>query len=57
MVYALVIWTVVAMSGANAGNPAVSYDWRLLTEHRTLEKCEQAAKQLGYTKDYKCVSI
>lgn len=57
MGYALVIWTIVAMSGANAGNPAVSYDWRLLTEHRTLEKCEQAAKQLGYTKDYKCVSI
>lgn len=45
------------MSGANAVNPAVSHDWRLLTEHRSLEKCEQAAKQLGYTKDYKCVAI
>lgn len=57
MTYALVIWTVIAMSGSNAGNPAVSHDWRLLTEHRSLEKCEQAAKQLGYTKDYKCVAI
>ena len=63
MTYILMIWTVVAMGGS-AGYKVS--DWRSLGEFHSsdskenaLEKCEAAARQLGWTSDqhqkYRCV--
>ena len=55
MAYALIIWTIVGLSGRTPDK----YDWRVLTEHRSLESCEDAAKKLGYTytATYRCVKL
>jgi hypothetical protein len=53
--FALMIYTVVAMSGQNASlTPA--HDWRYLTTHHSLESCKDAAKTMGIsTERYRCV--
>lgn len=59
MTYALIIWTIVGLSGRTPEASHAKYDWRVLTEHRSLESCEDAAKKLGYTSTatYRCVKI
>ena len=64
MMYALMIWTVVAMSGQPARH-VVERDWRLLAEFHYLDstastqkKCEDAARQLGLDSNrYRCIKI
>jgi len=55
MNYALMIYTIVAMSGQNA-NLTPAHDWRLLTTHYTLESCLNAAKIMGISSErFRCV--
>jgi len=57
MNYALLIYTVVAMSGQNA-DLAQARDWRYLTTHYTLENCQSAAKSMGIASErYRCVEV
>jgi hypothetical protein len=56
MNYALMIYTVVAMSGQNA-SLVHAHDWRYLTTHHSVEQCQSAAKSMGITTErYRCVS-
>lgn len=62
MTYALIIWTIVGFSGAKHSTAEQTWerkDWRVLTEHRSLESCEDAAKKLGYTSTatYRCMKL
>lgn len=55
MNYALIIYTVVAMSGQNA-SLVQAHDWRYLTSFYTLERCVEAAKVMGISNErYRCV--
>ena len=57
MNFALMIYTVVAMSGSNA-DLAQARDWRYLTTHYTLENCQLAAKSMGIAAErYRCVGV
>jgi len=57
MNYALMIYTVVAMSGSNA-SLVHAHDWRYLTTHYTLENCQLAAKSMGIASErYRCVGV
>jgi hypothetical protein len=50
----LFVWTIVA---ASAGSREY-YDWKVLTNTKTLEKCEQVAKELNMSKEkYRCVKL
>ena len=50
----LFIWTIVA---ASAGSREY-YDWKVLTNTKSLEKCEQVAKELNMSKEkYRCVKL
>lgn len=42
--YTLVLWTIVAVSGATG---PTHRDWRHISEHHTLSSCEAAGAQLG----------
>jgi len=56
MNFALIIYTVVAMSGSNA-SLVQAHDWRYLTTHHTLESCREAAKTMGIsTERFRCVA-
>ena len=56
MNFALMIYTVVAMSGSNA-SLVQAHDWRYLTTHYTLESCKEAAKTMGIsTERFRCVA-
>ena len=56
MNFALMIFTVVAMSGQNA-SLVQAHDWRYLTTHHTLESCREAAKIMGIsTERFRCVA-
>ena len=56
MNFALMIYTVVAMSGSNS-DLAQARDWRYLTTHYTLENCQAAAKSMGIASErYRCVA-
>jgi hypothetical protein len=58
MTYALIIWTVVGLSGKEPGSAFARYDWRPLTQHVSWQSCEDAAKKLGYTaSNYRCVGL
>lgn len=51
MMWALVLWTAVAGSSGDR-----VMDWRVLTQHRTLELCHRAANDLGKTPNqYRCI--
>ena len=55
MNFALMIYTIVAMSGSNA-SLVQAHDWRYLTTHHTLESCKDAAKIMGISSErYRCV--
>ena len=54
--FALMIYTVVAMSGQNA-SLVHAHDWRYLTTFHSLEQCQSAAKSMGITSErYRCVA-
>jgi hypothetical protein len=56
MNYALMIYTVVAMTGQNSFSMVQAHDWRLLTTHYTLESCVNAAKIMGISSErYRCI--
>ena len=56
MNFALMIYTVVAMSGSNS-SLTQAHDWRYLTTFYTLEGCQSAAKVMGIsTERYRCVA-
>ena len=58
MNYALIIYTVVAMTGQNSFSMVQAHDWRYLTTHYTLESCQAAAKSMGITAErYRCVGV
>ena len=55
MNYALMIYTVVAMSGANA-SLTQARDWRYLTTFPSQERCVEAAKIMGISSErFRCV--
>lgn len=67
MIYTLFVWTVIAATPGWQGNPSQKiYDWRSIAtieythadraEGAMLGKCQDVAKQLGYTTErYRCV--
>ena len=56
MNYALLIYTVVAMTGQNA-SLVQARDWRYLTTFPSQERCVEAAKVMGIsTERYRCVA-
>ena len=50
----LFMWTMIA-----APSPVTQfYEWRMLTETKSLAKCEQIAKELNLSKEkYRCVKL
>jgi len=55
MNYALMIYTVVAMSGSNA-SLVQAHDWRYLATFYSSEQCKDAAKTMGISSErYRCV--
>lgn len=50
----LFMWTMIA-----APSPVTQfYEWKLVTETKSLAKCEQIAKELGLPKEkYRCVKL
>ena len=58
MTYELIIWTVVGLTSGSSGANAVR-DWRALTQHVSVQSCEDAAKKLGYTSsdNYRCIKL
>ena len=55
MNFALMIYTVVAMSGQNS-SLVQAHDWRYLTTFTSQERCVEAAKIMGIsTERYRCV--
>jgi hypothetical protein len=56
MNFALMIYTVVAMSGSNA-SLTQAHDWRYLTTFYTLDSCREAAKTMGISSErFRCVA-
>ena len=57
MNFALMIYTVVAMSGQNA-SLVQAHDWRYLASFYTQERCVEAAKIMGISNErYRCVAV
>jgi hypothetical protein len=57
MNYALMLYTVVAMSGANS-TLTKAYDWRYLATFYTQERCTDAANMMGISSErYRCVAV
>jgi len=57
MNFALVIYTVVAMSGKNA-DLVQARDWRLIANFTTVELCNDAAHLMGISSErYRCVRL
>jgi hypothetical protein len=57
MNFALMIYTVVAMSGSNA-SLVQAHDWRHLASFYTQERCVEAAKAMGISSErYRCVPV
>ena len=57
MNYALMLYTVVAMSGQNS-SIAKAYDWRYLATFHTQERCVDAANMMGISSErYRCVAV
>jgi hypothetical protein len=57
MNYALMIYTVVAMSGQNA-SLVKAHDWRYLATFYTQERCVDAANMMGISSErYRCVAV
>jgi hypothetical protein len=57
MNFALMIYTVVAMSGSNA-SLVQARDWRYLATFYNQERCVEAAKVMGISSErYRCVGI
>lgn len=55
MNFALVIYTVVAMSGQNA-SLVQAHDWRPIATFSTVELCNDAAHLMGISNErYRCV--
>ena len=56
MNFALIIYTVVAMSGSNA-SLVQAHDWRPIVEIAgDYEKCERTARELNISKErYRCI--
>jgi len=56
MNFALMIYTVVAMSGSNA-SLVQARDWRYLTTFTSQERCVDAAKTMGISSErFRCVA-
>ena len=65
MIYTLFVWTLVATASSSTGLSQKFYDWRPIAEvhwnngessNSTLYKCQDVAKQLGYTTErYRCL--
>lgn len=56
MNFALMIYTVVAMSGQNS-SLVQAHDWRYLTTFYSLDSCKDAAKTMGISSErYRCVA-
>ena len=56
MNFALIIYTVVAMSGSNA-SLVQAHDWRYLTTFHTQSSCVEAAKAMGISSErFRCVA-
>jgi hypothetical protein len=56
MNFALMIYTVVAMSGSNS-SLVQAHDWRYLTTFTSQERCVEAAKIMGIsTERFRCVA-
>ena len=51
----LMIWTVVAAAGGNSVNKAY-YEWRPIGEFKTMDSCQEAARQLALTNNFRCVT-
>jgi hypothetical protein len=57
MNYALILYTVVAMSGHNS-TLTKAYDWRYLTTFANHERCIDAANLMGISSErYRCVAV
>lgn len=57
MNFALVIFTVVAMSGQNA-SLVQAHDWRSVANFSTVELCNDAAHLMGISNErYRCVRL
>ena len=57
MNYALMLYTVVAMSGQNS-SLTKAYDWRYLAAFYTQERCVDAANMMGISSErYRCVAV
>ena len=57
MNFALVIYTVVAMSGKNA-DLVQARDWRPIASFSTVELCNDAAHLMGISSErYRCVRL
>ncbi len=55
MNYALIIYTIVAMSGQNA-SLVQAHDWRYITSFYKQEHCVDAAKIMGISNErYRCI--
>jgi hypothetical protein len=58
MNYALMIYTVVAMTGQNSFSMVQAHDWRYLASFYTQERCIDAAKIMGISSErYRCVAV
>ena len=56
MNFALMIYTIVAMSGSNA-SLVQAHDWRYLATFYSVEGCKDAAKAMGISSErYRCVA-
>jgi hypothetical protein len=56
MNYALMIYTVVAMTGQNSFSMVQAHDWRYLATFYSSEQCKDAAKTMGISSErYRCV--
>jgi hypothetical protein len=57
MNFALIIFTVVAMSGQNA-SLVQAHDWRSIANFTTVELCNDAAHSMGISSErYRCVRL
>lgn len=57
MNFALVIYTVVAMSGSNA-SLVQARDWRSITTFSNVDLCHDAAHSMGISAErYRCVRL
>lgn len=55
MNYALIIYTVVAMSGQNS-SLSQAHDWRYITSFKTVKLCHDAVHEMGISAErYRCV--